>query len=433
MVEQVLLYALGASLLNVFCIYCWFNLLGKSVNWKDIKIWFAILLMTIVATILNFLCPQPFRIIISCLFLGFVCYYTVKTNLKNSVILVLISQLIIMVSEFVFVSLGLCIYGNGFSDKLLTPKVSIVSNICITAFSFLILKTKVHKWFYKILSKSSTLMLRSEVLIYSIMIIVVAIVSTAESYMNLPVIIVLTTNTAMSLVFIFMVVKFASAKEQYYQMNSKYQTSISSLNEYGEILDKYRVTTHENKNQLLTIQKMTKDKNVIKYIDALLDEKIKDNEKIMNKTFKIPEGGFRSIIYAKLCKINELKIKYKLEIANEVKTVDLIDMDEMSVKDVCTVLGVYLDNAIEAVKDLKKRNVFIEIYIIDNYLCFDISNNYEGVLDAEKLRKPKYTTKGKGHGYGLTLVDKIDGENKEIKTECEISPDIITQRVKIKM
>ncbi len=433
MIEQVLFDFIGTLLLNIFCVYCWFNLLDKSVKWKSIKIWLVIVFMAIIGVTLNNLCPQPYKIIVSCLFLGTMSYFVVNKSLKSSVLLVVISQLIIMFSEFSYAIIGLCIFGNDFENHIGTPIISIISNIYITLISFLILKTKIHKYVYKMFSASTTLMLKREVLAYSTMIIFVAVVSTAESYMNLPLAIVLTTNTVMALIFIFMVGKFASAKDKYYKMNSKYQTSISSLNEYGEMLDKYRVVTHENKNQLLTIQKMSKEENVIKYIGTLIDEKIKDNERVMNKTFKIPDGGFRSIIYAKLCKIDELKIKYKLDISNDIKTVDLIDMDEMSVKDVCTILGVYLDNAIDAVKNLKKKNIFIEIYVLDNFLCFDITNNFEGVIDIDKLKKSRYTTKGDGHGYGLTLVNKIDAENKEIETECEISSNMITQRVKMKM
>ena len=433
MLEEVILYGIGSAFLNIFCVYCWFSLLEQDVDWKSRRIWFAIMLMTIVGIISNIWCPQPIKIILSCIFLVIISFFVVNRNLKISVILVLISQMIIMISEFTFVAIGLCIFGNDFKDVLLTPGVSIISNLYITLVSFLILKTRLHKKVYDIIIVSTTLMKKREVVTYFIMIIAVAIISTIESYMNWPVVIVLTTNTIMSLVFIFLVIKFAKSEDKYNRVNSKYQTSITSLNEYGEILDKYRVCTHENKNQLLTIQKMTKDKNVIKYIDTLIDEKIKDNEKIMNKTFKIPEGSFRSIIYAKLCKIDELKIKYKLNISNDVKTADLINMNEFLVRDACTILGVYLDNAIEAVQDLQKKNIFIEIYIIDNHLFFDITNNFEGILDIGKIDKPKYTTKGEGHGYGLPLVNKIVEESEKIENECEVVNNMITQRVKIKM
>lgn len=433
MIEQVLFDFIGTLLLNIFCVYCWFNLLDKSVKWKSIKIWLVIVFMAIIGVTLNNLCPQPYKIIVSFIFLTIVSYYVVARSFGTAVILMLISQVIIMISELTFGFIALILF-NGNVDKFApTTNISMISNVYVAIVSLFLLKTKLPSKLFSSFISIANIIKKREVLAYSAMICAVIIVSTMESYMNIPKNVILITNTTMALVFIFMVGKFASAKDKYYKMNSKYQTSISSLNEYGEMLDKYRVVTHENKNQLLTIQKMSREENVIKYIGTLIDEKIKDNERVMNKTFKIPDGGFRSIIYAKLCKIDELKIKYKLDISNDIKTVDLIDMDEMSVKDVCTILGVYLDNAIDAVKNLKKKNIFIEIYVLDNFLCFDITNNFEGVIDIDKLKKSRYTTKGDGHGYGLTLVNKIDAENKEIETECEISSNMITQRVKMKM
>lgn len=433
MMEEVLLYALGGIFVNFFHLYCWCNLFNIKINCKKLKFCISLILLTIIGTLLAFTVPQYVRMIICMIVLTVINYTMFVHNFRESIIGVLISQLVVMVSEFFLVIVISLLFNNGMEYFSSTLIGILLINVLTALLSFGFLFIKIPKRVFNYCINFTNLMKQREILIYFIMIITVAIVSTAETYMNWSVTIVLTTNTIMALIFIIMVVKFANAKDKYNRMNSKYQTSITSLNEYGEILDKYRVSTHENKNQLLTIQKMTKDKNVIKYIDSLIDEKIKDNEKVMNKTFKIPDGGFRSIIYAKLCKIDELKITYKLNIANDVKTVDLIKIDDLLVRDVCTILGVYLDNAIEAVRDLKKKNIFIEIYVMDGYLCFDITNNFEGVLDISKINKPKYTTKGEGHGYGLTLVDKIVGENENIENECEVVNNMITQRVKIKM
>ena len=154
----------------------------------------------------------------------------------------------------------------------------------------------------------------------------------------------------------------------------------------------------------------------------------------MRKTFKIPEGGLRAIIYGKLCKMDELRIKYSLDIARDVRTVDLINMDEEIVLNICKILGVFLDNAIEAVKNLKEKQITIEIYLMDGKLCIDITNNFEGKLELDKLDKEKYTTKGKNHGYGLSLVKQIINDNSNIfENEKSISRNTFTQKLKIKM
>ena len=204
------------------------------------------------------------------------------------------------------------------------------------------------------------------------------------------------------------------------------------------MIDQFRVYTHENRNEFYTIRNMLKNgdkrEDVIKYIDTLIDNKIQDNEKIMKKTAKIPSGGLRATIYSKLCLMDKLKIKYKLNISRDVKTTDLIDLDEELVLKICRILGVFLDNAIEAVKTLKKKEISVEMYILDNKLCVDITNNFKGNLELDKISEAKYTTKGNGHGYGLTLVNQILNEEIGIlENEKSINRDTFTQTLKIKM
>ena len=85
-----------------------------------------------------------------------------------------------------------------------------------------------------------------------------------------------------SIYLILIVVYILIKKEnEYTKIYDKYNTTLNSLKEYEDILDKYKVSNHENKNQLLTIRNMVleKDKKIAKYIDELVKNKIKDDEK----------------------------------------------------------------------------------------------------------------------------------------------------------
>ena len=151
----------------------------------------------------------------------------------------------------------------------------------------------------------------------------------------------------------------------------------------------------------------------------------------MRTFFKIPEGGLRATIYSKLCKMDELGIDYTLDISNDVRAVDLINMGESITLDVCRIIGVFLDNAIEAVENLDTKEIIVELFIMDDNLCIDISNNYEANIELDKIEAPKYTTKGKGHGYGLALVSKILKGNSLLKNEKIVNRNKFVQRLKI--
>lgn len=434
--ETIILNIIYGILLSSFNVYCWKKLLFYNQKIRfEIKDYGIIILCTLISNISNYIFPQPFKMIVVLLLMIMINFFFVSKNLKNSIILVVISQMILAISEISFVIACSFIFENEIYELLLETLPSIILNLYILIVSLIIVRRKFIYKMYKLFCDNAKTF---ENIIYPLIIIFTLIIATIESHMKLSLTIVLITNAIMAIVFISIIITSSKIKEKYNKINGKYETSISSLREYEVMIDKFRVDTHENKNEFLTIRNMLKDKNnketVIKYIDKLVDNKIKDNDKIMKKTSKIPEGGLRATIYSKLCLMDKLKINYKLNISREVRTTDLINLDEDLVLKICKILGVFLDNAIEAVKELERKEISIEIYFMDDELCIDITNNFEGNLDLDKINNTKYTTKGDDHGYGLTLVSKlIAEESSKLENEKSINSDNFTQTLKIKM
>lgn len=434
---SVLLILFSSFISSIVHTYCWKNL--SNSNHKKIfnaNYFITLIFTTIALCISNCLFVQPFRLIVIFVLLTAINYFLVSRDLKKALILSVISQMITALAEGVFVIVGSLILGSKIDTIIREPIPFIILHIYILIVSCMIVKTKFLHKIYKLINNNTTKNFES--IAYSLMIIVTLIVATIESHITMPFTLIMIINTIMAVIFISLVITSSKVKVNYNKISSKYQTSISSLKEYEVMIDKFRVDTHENKNEFLTIRNMLKDKNnkedVIKYIDKIVDNKIKDNDKIMKKTAKIPSGGLRATIYSKLCLMEKLKIKYTLNISREVRTTDLIDLDEDLVLKICKILGVFLDNAIEAVKGLKKKEIAIDMYNIDNELCIDITNNFEGNLDLDKINNMKYTTKGEGHGYGLTLVNKLlEEESDKLENEKSINRDTFTQTLKIKM
>lgn len=419
--------------IGIFSLSCWlkFSNVKKDYGSKII----IILLSALSITLTSQFFPNPIKIVIIFLLLIAINYFLINEQLKISIISVTISQLILAFSEFSFVIICSFVFGDEIYNLLFEPLPFFLLNIYIIVVSFVISRSKfIYKLFQIFCDNTKTF----ENIIYPVIIIFTLVIATVESHMHLPLPLVLITNIIMAIIFISIIITSKKLEIKYNKITSKYETSISSLKEYEVMIDKFRVDTHENKNEFLTIRNMIKDNNdkdtIVKYIDKLVDNKIKDNDKIMKKTAKIPKGGLRATIYSKLCLMDALKIKYNLNISREIRTTDLINLDEDLVLKICKILGVFLDNAIEAVKKLKKKEISVEIYTIDSNLCVDITNNFKGNLDLNKITKEKYTTKGEGHGYGLTLVNKLlEEEPNKLENEKSINRDTFTQTLKIKM
>ena len=434
---NILIYFFSNALMFVFSIYCWILCKKEKIKLSNSKFLVSVILMAISAIAIDAILPKPIRFFSNFVILYIACYFTVNKNSRISFLSVLTSQLTLWFSEFTFVIIA-SIFGNDNIQESINSNIILfmILNIYIFIISILLLKIKLPQKLFALFDSVSESIKNNEAIAYTLMIVIVIAVSTTESYMQLPLPIILTTNVIMTIIFIGLIIMSSTIKSKYNNINSKYETSITSLREYEGMIDKYRISNHENKNELLTLRNLISKKNTkaLKYIDEIINDKIKDNEKIMYKTSKIPEGGLRATIYAKLCTMDELGIKYSLDIAKDIRTVDLINMKEDIVLNICKILGVFLDNAIEAVKDLKTKHIGIEIYLMDGDLCVDITNNYEGKLDINKIGSSKYTTKGGNHGYGLSLVNQIISDYPDrFENEKSITKNTFTQKIKIKM
>ena len=221
---------------------------------------------------------------------------------------------------------------------------------------------------------------------------------------------------------------------KYIKISNKYNTTLANLKEYEEILDKYKIMNHENKNDLLMIRNMIikKEKDVDKYIDKLIEVKIKDDEKVMYETSIIPSGGLRATIYSKILMMKDNKINYKLHVDKGVRQVDLSGYSDEFVLDLCKVVSIFIDNAIEATCASKKREVLIQLFMdSEDKLNISIANTYKGSIDLSKIEMKGYTTKGEGHGYGLSLANELLSKHKFIRNTREIRKNTFVQNLVI--
>ncbi|MCI9585177.1 MAG: GHKL domain-containing protein [Bacilli bacterium] len=432
--EILIVYIVGTSVLAMFMVNCWHKLLNIKIDFKNYKIYLGVILATLGSTIVNFYLPQFLKIFLVILILFVLCYWLFR-NVEKAFLTVVVSEFIAMICELILVVITFTFIESNPDNVNHNLLGMLVINLGVPVLAFLSLKTPIPYKIYGVLYKLAGNLKSNNLVLNFVITVILASLFMVMTYIDLPPIVILTCNTILIILYVFVILRLSNVRENYRKVSNKYATSLSSLREHETMMDKYRVTNHENKNQLLIIRNMIKseDKTTINYIDKLIDNKSKDNEGIFKKTEKIPEGGLRSIIYSKLCKMKEMKIKYALEISRDVKTSDLINLDDGTMLNICKIMGVFLDNSIEEVEKLKKQIITVELYNMDGYLCIDISNNYSGNLAVDKIGNKGYTTKGKGHGYGLSLVDEIIRGDSSLENEKEICRDMFTQRLKIKM
>lgn len=224
-------------------------------------------------------------------------------------------------------------------------------------------------------------------------------------------------------------------KHKSLELQEKLDTMVNVTSEYEDMLEENRITNHENKNQLIVIKDMISpdNKEAIKYIDKMIKTTYKDDSNLHLMVSKIPLGGLRGLVYYKLLAMKNNKIDFIMNVDKSIKKDVFSNIKTELLQNLCKIVGVFLDNAIEAVAGLEEKIVGIEMYLDDSFFVISISNEFTSKIDFESLGKKKYSSKGANRGAGLRLVERIIKENKDLFNEKVVSNGLFTQKVKMNL
>ncbi len=228
---------------------------------------------------------------------------------------------------------------------------------------------------------------------------------------------ILQSNYYINLLFmisiILIIVIILKNESKYEQLKEENRQMLNYVTKYEKIITAQGKTNHEFKNQLMVIRgyaQMNSNK-IIDYIDEIVEDSNKAGSSyLISQLNNFPDGGIKGLLYYKLSIMEDENIKYSINVEKGVKT-KLKTLSINNYKNITKILGVLLDNAIDASKKSKHKKINISVIKDNKNIIFKIYNTYKGKIDIEKVGTG-YTSKGKGHGYGLRLVKDIINEDK---------------------
>ncbi len=243
--------------------------------------------------------------------------------------------------------------------------------------------------------------------------------------------IIILINSAFILIYGFIVYFLILEASEKLHMKQQNEGLLKTLNEYEKILDQQRVSNHENKNQLLVLKSLVSknNKKLISYLDEMIKEKQVDDEVLYASAKRIPQGGLQGLIYQKMLCMKDKNINIVLNVDRKVKKINLPSKINF---EICRAVGIIVDNAIDETMKLEDREILIDIYQENEELVVEVTNRCNDIPDLSRIDESGYTTKEKGHGYGLTLLKEICSNNN-ITNERKIVGNTFCQTIKIKM
>ncbi len=238
-------------------------------------------------------------------------------------------------------------------------------------------------------------------------------------------------NIIMVLLIICTFIKFSLERIKKQNITKEYDKMSEYVKVYEDVIEKDRIRRHENKNQLITIKGMIseKDQKTHEYIDSLIDDNSDKSYKWISELTNIPIGGLKGLLFYKVNQMRESGIEVSLTISRSLEESKLQSINMKLYKQLCQIIGVYVDNAIEACIDCDIKSIGIEIYKDGDIFEFIITNTYKGNVEVDNMDNAGYTTKGNGHGYGLSLVRDIINSNPQFFQNRELINDYYIQHL----
>lgn len=158
-----------------------------------------------------------------------------------------------------------------------------------------------------------------------------------------------------------------------------------------------------------------------------LSSQISKSNYKLNQLMNIKIVEIKSILSAKLIYAHEIGIDINIEIIEPISTVSMDTMD------LARVLGIFMDNAIEASLETSHPELSLVMINNENSIAIIIMNNHiKHDIPYYDLKKISVSTKGKNRGIGLHNADIIISKYPNVIHDTEIKDDLFIQHLEIK-
>lgn len=242
-------------------------------------------------------------------------------------------------------------------------------------------------------------------------------------------------NVIISITYFVIILIFLKDRLEYQKLVNQYDCLFDYFKEFEDSMDNISLANHEYKNQLAILKEYVehnKRKEAIIFINDISLDISEDDRTIISELKNIPKGGIKGLLYYKIITAKSKKVSILLDINKDVtNTLEQLSYDEN--KMLSKIIGVYIDNAIEAASNTKNKVVTIEIYPMNENINIVISNPFkENTIKFDKIGTKGYTTKGKKHGKGLYLINKLLSKTNLIDVETRVINNYYIQKIIIK-
>lgn len=401
-------------------------ILDIKYNLKD----YLIVFLTVIPSILmyNYIGNSSLLFLVAVVFL----FYYRKIKLY-SIMVVLISNLVLYLTNFLTVSLYLTI------NKYITSKILLLtihlSTFCLIALLLaFLLRILIKKLRESYLSLNKTyISLICVVLSISFMFFYIISQTDMSAPNSLRLYAIIFVGLIIFLSIIVFILSMFTLREMRYKRNLQeiemyyeYTLKIESIN------NEMRKFRHDYVNILSTMSEFIREDDM-PGLRQYFNEQIvpmKDNLETrslkLNGIEKLKVREIKGLITTKILQAQEKEIAISIEVP------DVIERIDMNTIELSRIIGITLDNAIEASESLEDALIRIAFFKEDESVTLIIMNKCkDSIPRVHELFEEGFSTKGDNRGLGLSTLKEITDNNDNVLLDTVIENGFFIQKIEI--
>ena len=417
-----------SSLINlVLCIFIVNKVFNLNITKNRKIIILSLLLSSLMIAIINIFNKDTFKILFTFPFIVILIKYIYEIEYSNAIVYSIFSVFYAFFGELIAgMLLSILPFNNSFIFNNILGTTT--GTLLVTFFTLLILKIKkinikISKIAMEINEKHNNILIVFT--IFFIGMILYKISVDMDNVINLVV------NSSIVVIILISALMYYKEKQIVEELSNNYNEMLKYLEKYEKELVEKRKIIHDYKNQLIVINGYIGDNKKLKeYVGELIKDEKNDKENSMIKNIDKLPRGLKGLIYYKLAHIDK-KIVIFLHVNNSLKKFDNIN-PKLS-KDILKIIGILLDNAIEAVNEEKEKFISIEFSIRKNTFIMSMRNSCSKNIKISNVIEMGFSTKGKNRGYGMSLVKDILNKNQNIYLDINIENNQFISNLEIEI
>ena len=348
------------------------------------------------------------------------------------VLLAPLAYIVVLNSNYIVT--GICKFVFGNSESFLSYGLGIPYYIVVTA--VIVLISYIIKNVIGVARGKISVSISKEIAMFSAFVIgmcsMVCLVA-SWSYRRTPEfggvnIIIMQACTILSVLILTIAFGFVYKKELKKRKEEEHRNIMEYTKHVEEMYEELRAFRHDYVNILASLSGYIENDDMPglrKYFEENImptNERMNQGKYRLQKLSKLKDSAIKGLISNKIIYAMNQGIDVFVDLIDEIKDISVNTID------LCRVLGIYMDNAIEAAKECVDKEIKFNVVKEENSVTFVLMNSFVNHgLSLTDMEKQNVSSKGEGRGLGLNNVNEILSRYDNVNKVTEIKDNYFIQ------